>query len=363
MINHNVSKSYAAYGDVIWHLNDRLNLTTGVRFTRDEREFSWYNPLRTATNLDKTLADLQVFGLLDAIGVPIQTFQQNVEFNTPISMAAPLTVSNSWTDTSPRVVLDYKLDPNVMVYASATRGYQAGGYNFDLPGSHYDPETVWNYEGGIKSYFPDYHLLLNASVYYYKYSNLQSLTLVSNGNGALPLYQVTVSDQEAKGFELEAHWQATDALRLNFSSAYIDSTYKDYLTPDGVDLSGQATGEPLWSAAVGADYVVQDVMGGQLDFTAQDAYRGKSRCNSDSFAQGSCLVTPHFKIGTAQNRTDLRVGWSSPAVPWSLAVFVNNAFDKRYVNGVNNISTTVLGTPNASITAPRLWGVEAAVHF
>jgi iron complex outermembrane receptor protein len=42
---------------------------------------------------------------------------------------------------------------------------------------------------------------------------------------------------------------------------------------------------------------------------------------------------------------------------------VNNALDKRYVSGVNNISTTVLGTPSASITAPRFWGVEAALHF
>ena len=50
-------------------------------------------------------------------------------------------------------------------------------------------------------------------------------------------------------------------------------------------------------------------------------------------------------------------------MPWSFAVFVNNVFDKRYVTGINNISTSVLGTTSAGITAPRLWGVEAAVKF
>ena len=35
--------------------------------------------------------------------------------------------------------------------------------------SVYQPETVWNYEIGVKSYFPDHRLLLNASVYYYTY--------------------------------------------------------------------------------------------------------------------------------------------------------------------------------------------------
>jgi iron complex outermembrane receptor protein len=334
-----------------------------VRFTRDQREFSWYNPPRTAPQLDNTLASLQALGLLDAFGVPITTFQQNIVFNTLISSAAPLVASNSWTDTSPRVVLDYKLTPDLMIYGSATRGYQAGGYNFDLPGSHYEPETVWSYEGGIKSYFPDYRLLLNASAYYYKYSNLQTLNLVSNGNGTLPLYQVTVSDQQAKGLEFEAHWQAIEALRVNVAAAYIDSTYKDYIASDGTDLAGQPTGEPLWSTAVGLDYVVRDIAGGALDFTVQDAYRGKYRCNADSVVQGNCLTTPHFTLGAAQNRTDLRVGWSSRNVPWSVAVFANNLFDNRYVTSISNISSTTLGTPFASISAPRLWGVEVAMLF
>jgi iron complex outermembrane receptor protein len=364
MINRNVSKSYAAFGDVIWHLTDRLNLTTGVRFTRDQREFSWYNPERTAPELDATLATLQTLGVFEAPGVPpIQTFQQNISFNTPISQAAPLVASNRWTDTSPRAVLDYKITPDVMVYGSATRGYQAGGYNFDLPGSHYEPETVWNYEGGIKSYFADYRLLLNASAYYYKYSNLQTLNLVSNGNGNLPAYQVTISDQHAKGLELETHWQATGALRVNVAAAYIDSTYKDYIASDGTNLAGQPTGEPLWSSAAGLDYVVHGIAGGSLDFTLQDAYRGKYRCNADSVVQGNCLVTPTFRLGTARNRTDLRVGWSSPDVPWSVALYGNNLFDKRYVTGISNISATTLGTPFASISAPRFWGVEVAAHF
>jgi iron complex outermembrane recepter protein len=247
--------------------------------------------------------------------------------------------------------------------AIATRGYQAGGYNFDLPGSHYEPETVWNYEGGIKSYFPDHRLLLNASVYYYKYSNLQTLNLVSNGNGNLPAYQVTISDQHAKGLDLETHWQATDALRVGVAAAYIDSTYRDYIASDGANLAGQPTGEPLWSSAVGLDYVVRHIAGGSLDFTLQDAYRGKYRCNADSVVQGNCLATPTFRLGTAQNRTDLRIGWTSPDVPCSVALYSNNLFDKRYVTGISNISATTLGAPFASISAPRFWGVEVAAHF
>jgi len=363
MFNHGRFKAYAVYGDVIWHLNDRLNLTTGVRFTRDEKEFSWYNPTRTAAELDKTLAGLDALGLLTAVGVPIEAFQQNIEFNTPAATAAPVTFSHSWNDTSPRVVLDYKLADNQMLYGSVAKGYEAGGYNSVQVGSVYSPEDVWNYEFGIKSYLPDYRLLLNASVYYYKYSNLQTLTLVSNGNGTLPLYIVTTSDRDAKGLDIEAHWQATDALRVNFTGSYINSQYKKYIAPDGSDLSGQTTGEPKWQMAVGLEYVLHDVVGGDADFILQHAYKGKAGCNTDSRAQGDCIETPAFKLGEAQNRTDLRASWSAPGTPWRFAVFVNNVFDKRYVNGINNITATVLGTPFAYISPPRFWGVEAGVHF
>ena len=50
--------SEALMGDIIWHLGDATNLTTGVRFTQDTKKFSWYNPLRSAPGLDAQLAML-----------------------------------------------------------------------------------------------------------------------------------------------------------------------------------------------------------------------------------------------------------------------------------------------------------------
>jgi iron complex outermembrane recepter protein len=360
MINHGYSRAGALFGDVIWHLAEQWNLTTGVRFTHDEKDFSWYNPLRTAAALDAALAEYTGAGF----PLPPFPFQQNLEFTTPISTVAPLRLKNSWNDTSPRFVLDYKPLPDVMVYASVARGYEAGGYNALEPGAKYDPERVRNYELGVKSELFDHRLLLNSSVYYYLYSNLQSLNLVSNGNGSLPAYEVTVSDQHAKGVDFEARWQATSALHLNFLAAYIDDTYKDYIAPDGTNLAGQATGEPLWSLAAGFDYLWHNVASGDLDFTLQDAYRGPGRCNADSAAQGSCLTIPAFRIGLASNRTDGRLAWTSPGrVPVTVALYVNNLFDKQYVTGVQTISSTTLGTPFTNITAPRFWGVEIGAHF
>ena len=373
MYNHGVSKATALYADVIWHLADRWNLTTGVRFTHDQKRFDWYNPERVAPGLDQTLNGMDSLGLFDAIGVPRAAFEQNFYFTTLASMAAPIGTSKSWSDTSPRLVLDYKFSDTIMAYVSATKGYQAGGFNALLPNSIYAPETVRNYEAGIKSYFPDQRLLFNAQVYYYKFVNLQNLELVADSNAdALPRYVVTTSDQQAKGAEFEARWQATDALRLNATVAYINQTYAKGTTtitdpvtgqPKVVDLSGQATGTALWNAAFGADYVVHGVAGGDLDLNLMAAYTGKTRCNSSSNFQGSCGAYRTFSTGTSTTRTDLHVGWAAPNVPWSFAFFVNNLLDKRYVTGVGNVTTGILGTPYASVNAPRMWGVEAAYRF
>ena len=134
-------RAAALYGDVIWHLGPATNLTTGLRLTRDEKTFTWNNPLRNAAALDAKLApytpaffdslvtagalDPASAGLLSQLVQGLQT--TNIEFTNPASMNQVLSVKRSWTDVSPRLVLDHHLSADTMVYGSVTRGYQAGG--------------------------------------------------------------------------------------------------------------------------------------------------------------------------------------------------------------------------------------------
>jgi iron complex outermembrane recepter protein len=368
-------KAYAAFGDVIWHLNDRFNLTTGIRFTRDQKEFSWFNPPRQAAAFDQTIAELksnQVFGMpifdllppeaqgaLDALG-------QNLIFNA--GSGAPVGVrvksKNSWNDLSPRAVLDYKFTPEAMGYVSVTKGYKAGGYNSVQIGSHFAPEKVLNYEAGIKTVFPEQNLLFNASAYYYRYDNRQALTLDPNSAGSgVPRYLVSSSNQQATGAEVELQWQPVSALRLGVNGAYIDATYRNAVAPSGVSLDNQPTGEPTFSFATTMAYTWQNVANGALEFDLSYAYRGKSRCNRDSQLQGTCQVSPNFSVGTSQNRADARLDWRAADDRWGVAFYVTNLANKRYVTGVDNITESVFGTPYANITPPRMWGVELHAKF
>lgn len=349
-------RSMAVYGDVIWHLTDTINLTTGGRFTRDEKDFSWFTVPRIAPRLDSIIDTLDGLGVLAMAGVSPGDFRQNLVFTNAVGELVKR--SNRWTDFSPRVVLDMHFTPDVMGYVSAAKGYKAGGYNSVQVGSLFAPEKVWNYEAGIKSVFPDAGLIVNASVYHYRYTNLQDLTLVPNATGSgVPGYVVSSSDEKANGADLALQWRPVDGFDVHANASYIDSTYGHKIGVLGEDLSGMPTGVPRLSWTAGFRYGWQ-LGAGSMALNVDYAHRGPERCNGDSAFNGYCSVSPNFVVGSAQGRTDARLGWDAPGGHWGVALYANNLFNQRYVMQVNNVSTLVLGTPSAFINAPRLYGVE-----
>ena len=366
MYNQGKFEAVAAFGDVIWHLNDKTNLTLGLRYTQDKKEFTWINGPHETPELDQIVAGLEQAGFFDAVGIPAAAYSfQDIVFavDTP---AGGVTQDDSWSDVSPRVVLDYKINPDLMVFGSVAKGYKAGGYNSVEVGSQFENEDVWNFETGIKSAFPNAGVVLNASAFYYVYKNKQAISLVTEVPGSdLPQYLIDTSDEQAWGLDVDAQWHATDHFTLFGNLAFIDATYKDKLTQgaDPVDLSGEPTGEPYLSAALGARYGWMLNSAGNVDLSGRFEFRGKSRCNADSELQGTCQATPNFKVGEATQRLDMRLSWTSTNDKFGVAGYVTNLLDDQYVTGVNNLTTDIFGTPFASISEPRMWGIEATVSF
>lgn len=358
------TKAYAAFGDVIWHATDKLNVTVGLRYTRDEKKFSWLNTPRYAPTLDASLDQLQAIGFFGLAGIPRELFVFDVAFIDPPALANKGVLrrtSNSWTDLSPRFVVDYHFNDNTMVFASLAKGYKAGGFNSLQIGSSFENEDVWNFETGIKKSFPDQRLQVNASAFYYVYDNRQAVTLDSSTD--IPRFVIDTSDLEAYGLDFDMRWQATDNFGLDFNASFIDSTYKNYVTSDGLDASGDPTGLPYWSAAGGAHYTVNLAEHGDLRFSLRHSYRGKVRCSEESRAQNRCGISPALDLGEAQNRTDLRIGWTSPQGRWGLAAYGNNLFDNQYINSLGTYGKNVLGTVGARVSEPRMYGVEFSAKY
>ncbi len=364
--------AYAAFGDVIWKVNDRLNLTFGLRYTRDEKEFSWFNGPRNAPGLEGKLATLEALGFfqaLGAMGVPItrELLTFDMAFIDPPAMVNKgqlVRDKQSWSDWSPRFVVDYHFNDGTMVFGSLAKGYKAGGFNALQIGPAFENEDVWNLEVGLKQAFERFSY--NASVFHYRYDNRQSIRLIDpdpNNPVDIPRYVFDTSDLQATGIDFDMRWKVTDAFTLDAQAEWIDSTYKNYVTPEGVDLDGEATGEPRFSASAGAVYQVELGGNGQLRLSLRHAYRGATRCNEGSDLQGDCGINKLLNIGEARQRTDMRIGWTSPRGHWNWAVYGNNVFDKQYVSGLNTYGRGPLGVVGATITDPRTYGLEMTVKF
>jgi len=364
--------AYAAFGDVIWRATDKLNLTFGLRYTRDEKDFTWLNTPRNAPELEAKLDLLESLGFFDALaqmGIPItrELLTFDMAFIDPPAMVNKGVLvrdKRSWSDFSPRFVIDYHFNDRAMVFGSLAKGYKAGGFNALQIGPAFENEDVWNAEVGIKQSFGRFSY--NASLFHYRYDNRQSIRLIDpdpNNPVDIPRFVFDTGDLEATGIDVDMRWKVTDAFTLDAQAEWIDSKYKDYVTPEGVDLDGEPTGEPRFTASVGAAYRMSLGDSGDLRLSARHAYRGRTRCNAGSDLQGDCGVNALLDIGEPRERTDVRVGWTSPQGTWSWAVYGNNIFDNQYVKGLNTYGRGPLGVVGATISEPRTYGMEVAVKF
>ena len=60
---------------MIWHVNDKTNLTFGLRYTQDTKEFTWINGPHETPELDQVVATLDQAGFFDAIGIPAEAYR------------------------------------------------------------------------------------------------------------------------------------------------------------------------------------------------------------------------------------------------------------------------------------------------
>jgi iron complex outermembrane receptor protein len=188
---HNTTTSTAGYAQADYKLTEKLTVTLGGRITNERKTYtvnSW-TPFGTPIAPGYDTADVLAAGHPDVL--------KAVEF-------------------TPRAVLEYKFDPNVMGFASVTKGFQGGGWN-SLSSSavavtSFSPETVWTYESGVRSQFLNRKLTLNADVFYNNVSNYQLVTL---GPGSGNFVTENAASMYAYGLEADAVYHPIRDLTLS----------------------------------------------------------------------------------------------------------------------------------------------------
>ncbi len=189
------NKSAAAFGQVDLPLAPRLNLSVGLRHTRDTKVAD-----QAATNLDPSDA---------TPGIPLFP-------GKPYHVVA----SKTWDANTGKVGLDYRIDRDKMVYVSVARGYKSGMFpsqnnSLQTVGVALEPEKVMNVEVGAKTEWFNKKLRVNATAYAMDYKDLQQYGLSPQ------LVLVTYSlDAKSKGAELEVLAAPVPWLTLGGNFAY-----------------------------------------------------------------------------------------------------------------------------------------------
>ena len=253
----------------------------------------------------------------------------------------------------PKVSALYRLDDLNNVYATVSKGYKTGGINSPVPGAPttYEPESLWNYEVGLKGVSDDRSFRYELSAYYIDWNNQQ----VQQSSG-INLYINNAGATEVYGAEAALHYEATERLGFDVGLTYNHSRYKQYFDPSGVpaffganpDRSGKQTFfAPDFSASVAGRYRVPIGGGYDATFAGDARYTSSRALDPASILVGDpyVLANASISVGDEQKR---------------LTLFANNAFDERY----STAGFLFAGLPPVThYGAPRVAGIQADFSF
>jgi iron complex outermembrane receptor protein len=181
---------YSAYASLSYDFSDSWNVVAEGRYTREEKSANQ---------------------------------QQN---NFPTNVPPTGFQDRDYDFITPRFIANYTPNDDLLVYVSAARGVKSGGFNAgSVSRPTFDEESNWTYELGSKYSFAEGKARLNGAVFFVDWDD-QQVTATDPDNNRLPI-AINVAKTEITGVELEAFFDATEWLTLNFGATYLDAEYKD----------------------------------------------------------------------------------------------------------------------------------------
>jgi iron complex outermembrane recepter protein len=417
------SIAYAAYGQVSYTFAEKLTVTGGLRYTIDKKD------LRSA---------LATPGIFAPAGTYI-AYLPSTDFNrtcdgvtaADASSTAPANVvANALTTRcgqktfkyfTYRAAIDYKVNDDVLLYASYSTGKHAGGFSYSpisntagQPLPPYDTESVQAFEAGMKGSFFDRRLQFNVAAFYNLYSQLQVQTSFPNplvANSVITLLS-NGAKSKAPGVDVSIIAFPTPKLRLNLAVNYLharDDPFGVSVTNNGicgiVAPGGTCTTRPevqlgylggilpnpvsnpeLFAPILGSNGA-QIVVGGVPQFTAL-GYNTPTRVQNtpDISAQfglayefdlgdggtmtpeaqvlysGNYLLSRAFPqyLQKAYTKTELRLTYRSADQRLSVQAFVENLENNATIGRVTVASG---GGFSGSYAPPRTWGIKLGYKY
>lgn len=208
-VNTQKHTSYAIFGQVDYSLSDTWVLTTGLRWTYEDKELS-------NTFTDDAPPELNL--TMDNWGF---------YFFDPLTPQDDLETDFDDDQITGTVKLSWFMNDLTMLYASYGTGYKSGGANADRISSDldvlFDAESSESFELGMKAEFPEQGVRANLALHMTDTDDLQTTSFQGGG-----FVLTNAGKAETYGMELDLFWAATDTTTLTLAYAYNHGEYKDF---------------------------------------------------------------------------------------------------------------------------------------
>lgn len=386
------TKSYAGFGRLVANLTDQLRLVGGVRYTKDDKGFT-YSSVSAVINCSARTAQgapncptapqipfvadpsLLPFPFPSAGGAPIPVFTTPGPPNYLIIRTdSVFNRTKSSSKITWRGAVEFDVAPQSMLYASVETGYRSGGFSAAVGFENFAPETITAYTVGMKNRFLDNRIQLNLEGFVWDYKNQQVNHVGLDLNGRTANYTQNVGSSKIKGVEVDGRFLITPNTMVSADVQYLDAVQKDYVflagpgnppltgcnvsfnaanaSPYTIDCSGFASyNSPKWTVNLAAQ---QSILIGDYKFVigGETQFKGKRNIGfaylSEQTENGVWSSSAHIQFGPADER-------------WFISAYVRNIEDQRTPNYSSTHPTANILI--AGTTTPRTFGVRAGFKF
>jgi iron complex outermembrane recepter protein len=331
-IGDSTNSSISGFGQATYNFTDKLSVTGGLRYTRDRKRMDLINVRKLDNFRDKAsnFAECLLPGQGPLGNGLLPQFPQSLLIRdatgAPVGGECLAKFNNVFSSLSYTAGVDYKPADNILVYAKTGRGFRSGGHNFrgraiGAAYQPYEPETLTDYEIGIKSDLFGKRLRLNMSGYISSYNNLQRSVAAFVPETQSTTYSLANAGKaKISGVELEATAVVTDGLKIGGSFGYVKMKYKTFIDKRGVDRSAERfLNIPTYSYSL---YTNLDVpVGDTARFNLNVDWAWQSDTAYDATPTS---VEPSYGLLGA------RASLSVETVPISISVSATNLLKKEY---------------------------------
>jgi len=238
--------SLAAFGQAVWHVTPKWNLTGGLRYTYDEKYGSLNQVAVGGTPLTGALAAY-------------------APYRAALGTSDAFSISYDKGDLSGQADVSYQATDNILAYVNYAKGYKSAGLNVvQLPAGASPvvaPESIDSVEAGLKTRLFDRRVTLNLDAFWEQDDNYQA-NIYDPTLGKQ--YLSNVPEVRSEGVEADLHAQPTQNLSLYSSVTYDDAVYQKYpAAPCGLENINKAScnldgrplaGTSLWTVSAGGEF-------------------------------------------------------------------------------------------------------------